>query len=538
MVRVFRFQNGQWVHRNNVNGKVVKVEKTKVDFADKFGKQPEEGHFLLVETDWQYDKEFNVLTAPTAGQMHAKRDGIDYDDLICEIAPQYMAASADIWFYFSNTGTLDRIYERSESPQPSIHAWRTNDPQKIHEAALYNERFAAVWAALDRNEDGAVYGDQVVVYTGRGSCRVLLRGAGNSTGAWDDVSVEVLDEGEMNLEDPNGEGKDYGTSTRQQVLLAQLTRRINDLAPKIKQLQADGEVLKKLLIKSSRPRQALPTQKVVTAASAAHQSSDEAQLAATAEKVKLTLGDVLMQLIIGAAPGPITGTDVTQLVGIIDEIASMVNHQAPSAGPGFTQIAGAGFECADACWQSIGSVAQFIMDMISLSKEAEESESLNKEQIRAKQGQHVELRWAWTVGSDLYSMGSAGANLAGTAVNIQDALGKISDAAAMQVLNGAGIYSAAVGSILGLVQSVRYGRQAHKSHKRYDRLKAIKRLAMKNPGKADLLDPETQALLGFAVRKVMRKWRTKSYMTFCSATSAAGSTALMITMALFCAANI
>ncbi len=548
MVRVFRFQNGQWVHRSNATNTSVKVDKKKVDFVARFGKQPEEGHFLLVETDYEGDPEFGLLTAPAAETL---KRGIDHDYLLCEIAPMHLAASADVWFYHASSGCLDRVYERSESPQRNLGAWPAGNPTLIHEAALYDERFATVYAALTSDDQNRVP-DQIVVYTGKGACRVLVQP--DKMRFWEDVAVEVLDEGELKLEDANGEGKDHGSSTPEQELLVRLTQRIKKLNPKLKTLTRNARDLHSLLRTSFGPQQKPPDQEAIN------------------EKLSLSrqlLTYVVQGLIQGttsAAPSPLTGANVTQVAGIADEIGAMVqiaqycrslnwkfgtagaNLQADVANgtnntglcgsTGVTGFNGLGVETFDASWQAIGSVIQFLLDLKNAHDTAWDIRTLNKEQIKAKYGSGVEVGQAVTLGSDLASMSVAAANLTNTSVAVENALGTISGSIATHILNGAGAYSAGVGSLISLAQTVRFSRQAVKTKRRLDRLKAIKRLALANKGNTRLLDPETQALLGFAMRKAHRKWAIKTTSAVTASVSMTGSAVLLGTIAALGATNI
>jgi hypothetical protein len=185
----------------------------------------------------------------------------------------------------------------------------------------------------------------------------------------------------------------------------------------------------------------------------------------------------------------------------------------------------------------VGSVLQFILDCKDIYEKVKDIKSLkNNGDIKAKYGADVKKQMATTITTDVFSMSAAVANFTNSSAALANSVQAISNIS--QIAQGAGAYASGVGSLLGAVQTVRAARQAVKSKRRLVLLKALKKKAMDKQGQTHLLDKDTQRLLGFAVRKAHRKWGIKTATAVTASVSCAGSTALLLTMAVLGATNI
>jgi hypothetical protein len=228
------------------------------------------------------------------------------------------------------------------------------------------------------------------------------------------------------------------------------------------------------------------------------------------------LGKVAVEVLKGATPGAVQGHNVLHsMPGIVDQVEQI--HQVvqgmsaadatadtrATATGGFGQ----GVGLVDGAWQSVGSLLTFVLDGVRLHKIRTKR---SPEERVAKYGHNAVSRQALT-------LGTSGVKTFSTAWQAVDAIGKV---AAFSSSLPAPL-TPAVGTLTGLVTTVRSSVQADKSRRRMSRLHQILKTH-----KGTIAD-DVQALLAFGMRKAQRKFGFKTGEATVGAVSAVGG-AIMI----------
>lgn len=224
---------------------------------------------------------------------------------------------------------------------------------------------------------------------------------------------------------------------------------------------------------------------------------------------------------------PVTGTDApVAVISQVDTIAKM--REAVKSGLTAENLnglgnVGLGAGVADSILGSVGSAAQFMLDLQQLDSLLTDGARLgwDSPELKLKYGRHPRLSQALT-------MILSGTSVANAVTNLVSALGSAKDL--LHLANFGASVPATLGPVLGGILGVgfvgRLSSQAHSSYKRWDTLSAVRAKAERNKGKE--LHPKTQALLAYAIGSSHRKYETKSVGAVASALSLASSAALGI----------
>lgn len=229
------------------------------------------------------------------------------------------------------------------------------------------------------------------------------------------------------------------------------------------------------------------------------------------------IGESIKQVLTGAEPSPVQGTNVlTSLPSIIDNIQKLDSlvkgHEtlaqvSNSKRSGYTGDFGTGVGLVDGTWQAVGSLVAFFDSVASGVK----MNQLSHGDRQAKFGRNARARQALTAGT--HSLKSVSTTSAAV-----EAIGKVASFST----SVPSPLTPVIGTLTGLIATTRSSIQADKSRRRMVKLKR----ALEQHG--GTVDHEVQRLIAYAMRKSKRKFGTKTAEATTAAFGTAGSTVLIV----------